>query len=119
MEMITEQLAVGILVIRQVLSLEEQLRLIDIVERNGELNDNNGDWNFKNHLNVGIRGRSFKRINAYLDEDAKFLQECTERFKNITEQIDETLKFPPVTHMLTLWYPSAQGGGWPPLGDPT
>ncbi len=110
--MIVEQPAVGVVVVRQILSLEEQLKLIEIIERNGELRDNNGDWNFKNHSGIAMRGRNFKRINNYLEDDAKFLMVCTEKFKNIIENLDETLKFLPVTHMLTLWYPSSVGVGF-------
>lgn len=102
----------GIVIIRKFLSLEEQLFLIDIIEKNGNFKDENGDWNFKNHLNKPLRGREYRRLSNYPTSDAKYLSEMTIKMKHITESIDDTLTFGPVTHMLSLWYPEKRGGGW-------
>jgi len=93
--------------LRQILNIEEQLKLIDIVQRKGGLKDNEGNWNF-----LSIRGRHFSNIDDYPDEDAAFLSECTKRFKEKTEEIDATLAWPPVTHVLSLFYPDTRGIGW-------
>lgn len=102
----------GIVVIKNILSLDEQLMVIDIIERNGKLKDENGNWNFKNHKGEPLRGREHRRLTYYPQNDAIFLLDISKRFKDIAESIDETLSFSSVTHMLTLWYPTAKGGGW-------
>jgi alkylated DNA repair dioxygenase AlkB len=102
----------GIVIVKNILTLEEQLKLIEIVERNGGLKDENSNWNFKNHVGISLRGRKFQRLSNYPSEDAEFLLKISENFKAIVEEADQTLIFKPVTHLLTLWYPNAKGGGW-------
>ena len=97
----------GIVVCRNILTLDEQLRLIDIVERKAGLKDSNQQWNFLNK-----RGRYFGSLVAYPEADFIFLSECSEKFKTVVEQIDPTLVWPPTTHMLTWWYPTSNGMGW-------
>lgn len=97
----------GVVIVRNILTLEEQLRLIDIVQRKGNLKDADNMWNF-----FGIRGRHFCNITKYTKEDTEFLIFCTQKFKNIVEKLDISLVWPPVTHMLTMWYPDTKGMGW-------
>lgn len=97
----------GIVIIRKFLTLEEQLRLIDIVEKTGGIIDANGKWNFFNK-----RGRHFSSLKKYADDDQKFLMDMCTRFKTYVEAMDSTLTWDPVTHILTLWYPDAHGMGW-------
>lgn len=109
---VVNKLTSGIVVVKNILSLDEQLKLIDIVERHGNLKDENGNWNFKNNKGKSLRGREFERLTNYPNEDAKFLLEISEKFKIIVESADDTLTFKKVTHMLTLLYPTQRGGGW-------
>jgi hypothetical protein len=97
----------GIVVLRKILTLDEQLKLIDIVERKGGLKDSKGDWNFLNK-----RGRHFCGITKYPDDDCKLLQEYAKRFKDRAEELDSSLIWPDVTHLLTLWYPDSGGMSW-------
>jgi hypothetical protein len=97
----------GIVVLREILSLDEQIRLINIVERKGGLRDEDGKLNF-----VG-RGRNFCGISKYSnEEDFKFIDECCKRFKQSAENADNTLTWPNVTHVLTYFYPETKGLPW-------
>ena len=102
-----EEKDAGVVIVRNILSLEDQLKLIDIIERKGNLKDKDDKWNF-----LGFRGRCFSNISKYPDEDAAFLKSCCVKFKEIVEKLDSTLVWLPVTHMLTLWYPDTKGMGW-------
>lgn len=93
----------GIVIIRNVLSLDEQLKFIDIVEEKGGLKDSDNQWNFFGH-----RGRHFSNLNKY----DPFIKSCIERIKIQTENLDHTLIWKPHTHMLTLLYPNERGLGW-------
>lgn len=97
----------GIVVLRNIITPNEQLKLIDIVERKQGLKDSESKWNF-----FGKRGRHFSSLNKYEESDYKFLVEICAKLKLKTEELDSTLKWHPVTHMLTLWYPDAGGMGW-------
>lgn len=97
----------GIVIIRNILTLEEQFKLIDIIKRKGNLHDTDGKWNF-----FGIRGRNFCNISKYPEEDSIFLKQCALKFKIEVEKLDETLVWADVTHMLTLWYPNTKGIGF-------
>jgi hypothetical protein len=97
----------GIVVLRQILSLEQQLHLINIVERHGGLKDPDGKWNF-----IANRGRNFCNIDKYDLEDRKFLSDMLTNFKFAVEARDASLAFAPVTHVLTLCYPNAKGIAW-------
>lgn len=101
----------GIVIYRNILSLEEQIKFIDIIKRKGGLTttDTTGStkWNF-----FGKRGRCFNRLSNYPPEDAEFLKTCFVKFKHEIEAIDSTLIFPDVTHILTLWYPDSFGMKW-------
>ena len=88
------------------------MALIDLIERNGGLKDDNGLWNFKSGRNVPLRGRKFQRITNYSVNDAEFLLDIVKKFKVIVEEVDPSLTFDQVTHMLTLWYPDEKGMGW-------
>ncbi len=96
-----ERCCEGIVIIRQSLSIEEQLRLIDIIERNSVFKDQDKNWNF-----FGVRGRYFSNLDKYTDheEDSVFLKECFARFRNLVVATDTTLDWAPATHMLTFWY---------------
>ncbi len=97
----------GVVIIRNILSLEEQLRLIDIVERKGNLKDANGGWNYR-----GWRGRNFCGMTKYPADDVEYLARCAAKFKEVTEKEDNSLIWPSVTHLLTLWYPDTKGIGF-------
>ena len=97
----------GIVIIRNILTLDEQIKLIEIIKRKDNLMSNDGKWNF-----FGIRGRNFCGLSKYPTEDAIFLQECAQKFKMETEKRDQTLIWTDVTHLLTLWYPNVKGIGW-------
>ena len=94
----------GIVVCRNILSREDQLKWIDIVEKKGGLKKD-GQWNF-----FGKRGRHFDRLSNY--EDVDYLKDCFLKFKTQVEEIDSSLAFIDITHILTLWYPNKQGIGW-------
>lgn len=98
---------IGIVIHRGILSLDEQLTLIDIVERKSGLKDSKDEWNF-----LGMRGRNFCGIDKYSEEDQKILKNFTKRFKDRTEEKDSTLVWSDVTHMLTLFYPESKGIHW-------
>jgi alkylated DNA repair dioxygenase AlkB len=93
----------GIVIYRNILSTEDQLKLINIVETSGDLKDENNKWNF-----LGYRGRRFSNLDKYDD----YVKECMQKIKTKVEEIDESLVWKPFTHMLTLWYPSDKGVGW-------
>ena len=98
----------GIVICRGILSLDEQLKWINIIQRKGGLtNAETGEWNF-----FGKRGRHFDRLTNYPDNDVKFLKSHFVGFKNSVENADQTLTFPDITHILTLWYPNTSGIGW-------
>src|SRR5689334_6944578 len=97
----------GIVILRNIVSIDEQIKLVDIVKRRGGLKSNDDNWNFLN-----IRGRHFCSIRKYPQEDSEFLLACCNKFKTETEQLDKTLIWPDVTHLLTLWYPDTKGMGW-------
>jgi len=97
----------GVVIVRGALNLDQQLQVIDIVKRNSKLKTDSGEWNF-----LGFRGRHFSGIARYPGEDATTLNKHCVHFKNVTEGIDKSLTFAPVTHMLTLWYPDSKGMGW-------
>jgi len=92
----------GIVIYRNILSIDEQLKLIDIIEKKGELKDTKDNWNYFGH-----RGRRFSNLNKY-DE---FVNSLMTKIKAIVEELDPTLIWPPFTHMLTLWYPNNRGIG--------
>ena len=96
----------GIVIIREIASLDEQLKLINLIMKNSKLKDTNGNWNMKS------RGRYFSKISKYPDEDAEYLKNCAQKFKTEVEKLDSSLSYLDVTHMLTLVYPSTQGIGW-------
>lgn len=93
----------GIVIVRNIISVTDQLKLIDIIEDAGGLKDINGDYNF-----FKLRGRRFSNLNKY-DE---FLMNVMQKIKTIVEEIDKTLVWAPFTHMLTLYYPDAKGIGF-------
>ena len=97
----------GVVIIRNILTEEEQLKLIDIVKRKGSLKDDEGNWNF-----FGIRGRCFYNINDYPIHDIEFLKFCSNKFKTEAEEMDETLIWSDFTHLLSLWYPNNKGMKW-------
>src|SRR5579872_6617286 len=97
----------GIVIVRNIISEEEQLKLIDIVNRKGELHKDNGEWNF-----FGMRGRHFCNIDDYPPDDMQYIKALTTRFKTCVESVDDSLAFPQVTHLLTLLYPDTKGMGW-------
>lgn len=99
--------ALGIVILEGVLSVEQQTALIDIVRRFGGLKDLEDNWNF-----FGMRGRAFKRLDRYSEADREILRAIIDRFRELTEREDETLRYPPSTHLLTLWYPTSRGIGW-------
>lgn len=101
-----EQIA-GIKIIRRIISLDEQLRLIDVAERNCCLKDADSKWNF-----FGKRGRYFSSLKKYAEADYVFLLELCARFKTRVEELDPTLCWTLPTHLLTLWYPDTAGMGW-------
>jgi alkylated DNA repair dioxygenase AlkB len=102
-----EEKVKGIVILRNILSIGEQLRLIDIVEKKDNLKDENDNWNF-----LGKRGRNFCNIKKYSEDDYVFLKKCVDRFKQETEKLDDSLVWNDVTHVLTLWYPNTQGISW-------
>ena len=99
----------GIVIIRGALTLDEQLRVIDVSERNCRFKDAEGNWNF-----FGKRGREFMHLDKYTDKDGDsvFLKTCFERFKHIAVEADRSLDWASATHLLTFWYPSKQGIKW-------
>src|SRR5271156_2660931 len=92
----------GIVILRGILSLDEQLKLLDIVEKKGGLKNDDGEFNFLK------RGRHFCGLTKYSDDDAKFLFECCKKFKKRAEEADSTLVWPDVTHVLTYCYPDTK-----------
>lgn len=100
---IIEKSVSGIVIVRNILSIEEQLKLIQIVEDAGGLKDTNGNWNF-----FGYRGRKFSNLNKY-DDHVKLTMS---RIKTEVENIDSSLIWKPFTHMLTLFYPNGRGIGF-------
>lgn len=92
----------GIVIVRNILSISDQLKLINIIEEAGGLKNSDGKFNF-----FGLRGRRFNNLNKY-DE---FVTLCMQKIKVIIEEIDKTLVWAPFTHMLTLYYPDAKGIG--------
>ena len=97
----------GIVIIRNILSIEDQIKLIDIVERKGGLKDKDDKWNF-----FDKRGRCFSSLCNYPSEDSKFILDLCAKFKSQAENLDKTLIWKDVTHLLTLWYPDENGMGW-------
>ncbi len=97
----------GIVICKQILNFEDQLKFIDLVHRKGGLKTDTNEWNF-----FGKRGRCFERLSKYPADDQKFLNDCFQKFKEIVETADKTLVFPSVTHILTLYYPGSVGIGW-------
>lgn len=97
----------GIVIIRNILSIEDQIKLIDIVKRKGGLKDTDDKWNF-----FGKRGRCFSSLHNYPLEDFKFILDCCAKFKIQAENLDKTLIWKDVTHVLTLFYPDENGMGW-------
>lgn len=93
----------GIVIVRGILTSEEQLQLIDIVESAGGLKDSDGDWNF-----MGYRGRRFSSLEAYDQRVMGYMQ----NIKKKVEALDSTLVWTPFTHMLTWYYPDTRGIGW-------
>jgi alkylated DNA repair dioxygenase AlkB len=93
----------GIVIYRNILSVNDQLKLIEIIVECGGLKDENDNWNF-----FGYRGRRFSNLNKY-DE---YVNECMKKIKTIIESVDDSLGWKPFTHMLTLWYPKDRGVGW-------
>jgi len=93
----------GIVVYRNILSIDEQLQLITIIEETGCLKDSDDNWNY-----FGMRGRHFSNLNKY----DQFVRFCAEKIKAVIETIDDSLVWTPFTHMLTLYYPSSKGMGW-------
>jgi hypothetical protein len=106
-KMETTKFCDGIVLIRNAVNLEEQLKIIDIVERKGDLKDINGMWNF-----MGRRGRHFCNLNKYEMEDREFLTNIFNEVRDTTMKIDSTIPFTVTTHLLSLWYPSKAGIGW-------
>src|SRR5579872_751608 len=102
----TDKVVQGIVILRGILSLDEQLKLIDIAKRKGGLQNEDGTFNFYG------RGRHFCGITKYPDDDAKFLGECCKRFKLKAESADPLLIWPTVTHVLTYYYPETKGLPW-------
>lgn len=76
----------GIVIVRNIISVTDQLKLIDIIENAGGLKDINGDYNF-----FKLRGRRFSNLNKY-DE---FLMNVMQKIKTIVEEIDKTLVWIP------------------------
>lgn len=102
----------GIVIYRNALSVEDQLKFINIVQRKGGLDNINAEtgqleWNF-----FGKRGRCFDRILNYPDDDRQFITDCFLKFKHDVEAVDPSLCYLDVTHILTLWYPNQHGIGW-------
>ena len=93
----------GIVIVRNIISVEDQLKLIQIVEDTGGLVDENGIWNFR-----GLRGRNFKNLNFYNN----FVKSTMKRIKAEIENMDSTLIWSDFTHMLTLYYPTTRGIDW-------
>lgn len=98
----------GIVICRGILNDHEQETFIQIVQNKGGLKSTDEKtWNF-----FGIRGRHFDRLSNYPVEYIGILNEFFDRFKSVVEETDITLKFKPITHILTLWYPNGNGIGW-------
>src|SRR5436853_5353612 len=103
MQSTKDQCVPGIVIVRDILSKDEQLQLINIIHDADGFKDINGNWNF-----FGRRGRRFNNLDKY-DE---FVKLCMQRIKQTVEELDSTLIWPPFTHMLTLWYPDSKGIAW-------
>lgn len=99
----------GIVVIRGALTIDQQLSIIDIVERNSTFKDADGKWNF-----FGVRGRYFTHLDKYNNRegDSQYLKDCFAQFKHYAVNTDKTLDWASATHLLTFWYPKKQGIGW-------
>ena len=96
----------GVIVIRNLLSIQEQLAIIDIVKRKGGLMKDN-EWNF-----FKIRGRTFDALHNYPKKDEDFLRLCFKRMRKLVEEADAEIPITTSTHMLTWWYPSTKGMGY-------
>jgi len=94
----------GVVLLRQLFSLQEQLELIQLVQEKGGLHGKDGGPNFYQ------LGRSFCNIAKY--SDCKLMQACFKRFKDAAEAKDKTIKWPDVTHVLTYRYPGKKGMPW-------
>ncbi len=94
----------GIVVIRQLLSKDEQDKIIDFITKQGGLKSADGEWNF-----FGKRGRRFDRLVGPYNE----VKDVIDRAQKII-QGDERYQIPyqEANHMLTLWYPDKGGMGW-------
>ena len=97
----------GVALLRQALTAEEQKNVMDIVWRKGGLKDVDGNWNF-----IAGRGRHFCGLDKYQAQDRNYLCTIAHKMKVLAESTDTTLKFAPVTHLLTLAYPDTNGLGW-------
>lgn len=93
----------GIVICRNILSIDEQLKLIEKIEHTGGLKNTKHKWNYFGH-----RGRLFCNLNKY----DKYVISLMTRIKEIVENLDQTLVWKPFTHMLTQWYPTNRGIGW-------
>jgi alkylated DNA repair dioxygenase AlkB len=98
----------GIVVLRKVLSNEEQERIVDLVKRHGGLrNKETDEWNF-----FGRRGRSFDSLSNYESQDEAFLRECFQKMSDQAQQANAEIPKTGVSHVLTWWYPDEKGMGW-------
>lgn len=106
-----EVICKGVVVIRNTLSLEDQLRIINIIQQKGglkrEKEDGEEEWNFFKQ-----RGRHFCNLNEYDKEDKQFFLEYIEKIQSVMTTLETGIPIDYVTHLLTWYYPKSKGINW-------
>ena len=98
----------GVVILRGVLTHDEQMRVIDIVQRHGGLTREDGDWNF-----FQKRGRTFDALSNYPQQDEQFIRDMFHRFRDkVSQAPNAEIPIVGLTHVLTWWYPDQKGMGW-------
>lgn len=104
---VIEKIINGIVIIRNFLSIEEQKKVVEIVEKFGKLINDEGNPNFSK-----TRGRNYSNLDEYDREDREFMKDICERTMTDVREIDNTIPNSNVTHLLTLYYLTKIGMGY-------
>ncbi len=97
----------GIVSIKNCLTIEEQQKLVETIEKFGKLFNDNGDPNFSK-----TRGRNYSNLDDYGQETKAYMKDICQRTMVAVRAVDQTIPESNVTHLLTLWYLTKKGIGW-------